>query len=245
MLNHSNLSLFSNYIVSLFVQSFLFLSSQAQGGFEMVKITWHGHACFEFKGDKTTIVTDPFKGIGLPEPKMRADIVLSSHGHGDHGATELIEGAQALKEFVGETTVAGVPIKGVPTYHDTEQGGQRGKNSVYVFEIDGIRFCHFGDLGHPLTSEQLNAIGEIDVLLIPVGGNYTIDAQVATKEVEKLAPKVAIPMHVKVPGLRVNVGPVDDFLEGKENVERLETNAIELTKAELPARTVIKALKFG
>ena len=211
----------------------------------MVKIIWQGHACFKIKGENATIVMDPFKGIGLPEPSGPADVVLSSHGHGDHGATELIEGAQALKEFVGETNVAGVPIKGVATFHDTEQGGQRGKNSVYVVEVDGLRICHLGDLGHPLTSEQVNEIGEVDVLLIPVGGNYTIDAHVATQEVEKLAPKVAIPMHVKVPGLQVNVGPVDDFLEGKENVERLATNAIELTKADLPTRTVIKALTYG
>lgn len=211
----------------------------------MVKITWKGHACFEIKGETVTIVMDPFKGIGLPEPKGSADIVLSSHGHSDHAATELIEGAQALKEFVGETTVAGVPIKGVATFHDTVQGGQRGKNSVYVVEVDDLRICHLGDLGHPLTAEQVNAIGAVDVLLIPVGGNYTIDAHVATQEVEKLAPKIAIPMHVKLPGLKVNVGPVDDFLAGKENVERLATNTIKLTKADLPTSTVIKALTFG
>lgn len=211
----------------------------------MVKITWKGHACFEIKGETVTIVTDPFKGIGLPEPTGPAEVVLSSHGHSDHAATELIEGAQALKEFVGETTVAGVPIKGVATFHDTEHGRKRGKNSVYVMEVDGIRICHLGDLGHPLTAEQVNDIGKVDVLLIPVGGNYTIDAHVATQEVEKLAPKVAIPMHVKLPGLRVDVGPVDNFLKGKENVERIATNSIELTKADLPAQTVIKALTYG
>ena len=211
----------------------------------MVRITWHGHAWFEIQGESVSIVIDPFKGIGIPEPKLTADIVLSSHGHGDHAATELVEGAEPLKEFLGKTTIAGVPIKGIATYHDTEAGGQRGKNSVYVFEVDGIHICHLGDLGHPLTPEQLEAIGAVDVLMIPVGGNYTIDAQTATKEIEKLAPKVAIPMHVKLPGLSVNIASIDAFLEGKTNVEQISTNSIELTKSNLSADTAIKALKYG
>ncbi|MFQ6123799.1 MAG: MBL fold metallo-hydrolase [Candidatus Heimdallarchaeota archaeon] len=211
----------------------------------MVKITWHGHACFEIKGEQVSVVTDPFKGIGLPEPKLTADIVLSSHSHFDHGATELVEGARALKEFEGETTIAGVPIKGVATFHDEAKGAKRGKNSVYVFEVDGLRFCHLGDLGHPLTSEQLEAIGEVDVLMIPVGGTYTIDAQAATREVEKIAPKIVIPMHVKLPGLSVGVAPVDGFLAGKSNVEKIDTNSLELTKADLPTSTIIKVLKYG
>jgi len=211
----------------------------------MVKINWHGHAWFEIKGEKASVVTDPFKGIGLPEPKLTADIVLSSHSHSDHAATEFVEGALAVKEFVGEKTIAGVSIKGVATFHDEAQGVQRGKNSVYVFEVDGIRFCHLGDLGHALTAEQLEAIGEVDVLLIPVGGNYTIDAQAATREVEKLAPKIVIPMHIKLPGLSVNIATVDGFLEGKTNVERIDANSIELTKADLPTSTIIKVLKYG
>ncbi len=211
----------------------------------MVRITWHGHAWFEIQGESVSVVTDPFKGIGIPEPKLAADIVLSSHGHGDHAATELVEGAEPLKEFVGETTIAGVPIKGIATYHDTEAGGQRGKNSVYVFEVDGIQFCHLGDLGHPLTSEQLDEIGTVDVLMIPVGGNYTIDAPTATREIEKLAPKIAIPMHIKIPGLTVNIASIDAFLEGKTNIEPINTNSFECTKADIPTSTVIKTLKYG
>lgn len=234
----------TKYLHNRRVKVFIF-KTKFEWGFEMVIITWYGHAMYEIKGERVSIVTDPFKGIGLPEPTLTADIVLSSHSHSDHGATELVEGAQTLKEFVGETTIAGVPIKGVATFHDEASGAQRGKNSVYVFEIDGLRFCHLGDLGHPLTPEQLEIIGDVDILLIPVGGTYTIDAHAATREVEKLAPKIVIPMHVKLPGLSVNVAPVDGFLAGKDNVEMIYTNSIELTKSDIPASTTIKVLKFG
>lgn len=112
----------------------------------MVKVTWHGHSCFELKGQDLTIVTDPFKGIGLPEPRARAaaDIVLCSHSHQDHNNAKPVLGkdGQVLEGFIGSRKLKGITIKGVPSFHDEEEGSKRGKNSIHVFDLNGINFCH-------------------------------------------------------------------------------------------------------
>ncbi|RLF15859.1 MAG: MBL fold metallo-hydrolase [Thermoprotei archaeon] len=212
----------------------------------MVKLRWLGHACFEVK-DSLSIVIDPHDGasLGLPPPKAQADIVLVSHGHFDHadGRRLVAKPDAAVVEKPGEYVVKGVKIKGVPTYHDEVKGAKRGPNTVYVLEFEGLRICHLGDLGHVLTEDQVKEIGEVDVLIIPVGGTFTIDASAATKVVEQLKPKVVIPMHYKVPGLNLPIAGVEGFLKGKENVKRFDSNEVELDRSKLPATTEIWVLR--
>lgn len=164
-----------------------------------MNIKWLGHACFKLTSEKgTVIVTDPFdESVGYPMPNVKADIVTSSHSHFDHNYFKAVKGNFDIVDTVGEHNIKGINIKGVNTFHDDEHGAKRGKNIVFVFDIDGIRVCHMGDLGHVLTEKQVEEIGPVDVLLIPVGGYYTIDAKQAVEVMNQLKPKITIPMHYK------------------------------------------------
>ncbi len=217
----------------------------------MVEVIWQGHACFELRGTDITIVHDPFKGVsGVPDPKAEADIVLCSHSHADHNNANAVrkKDADVLEEFVGSKTLkGGLEVKGIGTYHDEQEGGARGKNSVYVYNLEGVTFCHLGDLGHELNAEEVNSIGKVDVLFIPVGGFFTIGPSVATSIVSKLNPKINIPMHYKAPmmgGIFTNLVTVEDFIEGKENVRRTDGASIQITKDTLPDVTTHVLLKF-
>jgi len=203
-----------------------------------MKVKWWGHACFELKNE-ITIVFDPHdgKGVGLKPPETKADIILISHLHYDHAdGADLVKKAQStiIAEQSGEFSVAKAKIKGISSYHDENFGKLRGKNIIYVVEIEGLRFCHLGDLGHVPTDAQVKDIGEVDVLFVPVGGTYTIDATGATKTIEKIKPKIAVPMHYAVKGLKVKIAGVEEFLREKKNVRRLETDEFEITKEKLP-----------
>ncbi|MBI3290534.1 MBL fold metallo-hydrolase [Candidatus Microgenomates bacterium] len=188
-----------------------------------MEITWVGQACFRLKGKTATVVTDPFdpKMIGLSLPKMTADIVSVSHEHGDHNNSGAVRGNELAPKILkgpGEYEVKGVSIHGVASWHDMTGGQERGKNTIFVVEVDGVRIVHLGDLGQEkLTEEQLAEIGDVDVLLIPVGGFYTIDAQAAVEIVAQIEPKVVIPMHYGVAGmnseLAVKLAPVDNFIK--------------------------------
>ncbi len=166
-------------------------------------ITYLGHSSFKLKGKLGTLVTDPFaESIGLATVKVSADMVTVSHQHDDHNAVSRISGTvRRNKPFIvdqpGEYEVGGISVFGVETYHDATEGSERGKNIVYTILIDGVRICHLGDLGHELTSEQIDAIGSVDVLLCPVGGVYTINPELAVKTIRTLEPGVIIPMHYR------------------------------------------------
>jgi len=191
-------------------------------------------------------VTDPFKGIGIPEPKAAADIVLVSHSHRDHNNVKPVLGSdgQVLENFVGSKEVKGVTVKGVAAFHDNAMGSRRGKNSIYAFDLDGIQFCHLGDLGHELPSSTVDDLGKVDVLFVPVGGFYTIGPETATKVCDQLKPKMILPMHYRMPGLRARLmfgflKTVDDFLKGKNNVERIKGASVNIDENELPKETKI------
>jgi len=191
------------------------------------------------------IITDPYKTGGAlqyDEIKESADIVTVSHDHFDHNYVESVGGnPEVVKE---SKDVKGIKFSGIPTYHDDTGGSQRGNNVIFCFEVDGIRVCHLGDLGHPLSDKQVAEIGKVDILLIPVGGNYTIDARVATEVSGKLAAKVIIPMHYNNERCSsFPVAGVEDFLQGKEGVSRLDTSEAEFKAGELPAATQIVVLK--
>jgi L-ascorbate metabolism protein UlaG (beta-lactamase superfamily) len=185
-------------------------------------------------------VTDPFKGIGIPEPKAAGDIVLVSHGHRDHNNVNPVLGkdGQVLESFTGFKEIKGVTVKGVATFHDNATGSKRGKNSVYTFGLDGVQFCHLGDLGHELPPSTVEDLGRVDVLFVPIGGFFTIGPETATTICEKLNPKVTIPMHYRMPGLRARImfgflKTADDFLKGKNNVERIEGPSVNIDASAL------------
>lgn len=215
----------------------------------LVKVIWHGHACFELQGKNITIVTDPFKGIGIPEPKAVADIVLCSHSHQDHNNAKPVLGkdGQVLEGIVGSRKVKEVSVKGVAAFHDEAAGSKRGKNSIYTFSLDGVQFCHLGDLGHELSSETVKEIGKVDVVFVPVGGYFTIGPETATKVCEKLKPKIIIPMHYRMPGLPSMfdlLKTAGDFLGEKKNIERIEGPAVNIEQNKLPEETKIIVLSL-
>ena len=142
----------------------------------LVRVFWHGHSCFELQGKSVTVVTDPFKiGFGVPDPKASADVVLVSHGHGDHNNVKPVLGkdGEVLESFIGVKNVKGVTVKGVSSFHDNAEGSKRGRNSMYTFALDTVQFCHLGDLGHELSPSTVEDIGKVDVLFVPVGGFLT------------------------------------------------------------------------
>jgi L-ascorbate metabolism protein UlaG (beta-lactamase superfamily) len=196
-------------------------------------------------------VTDPFKGIGIPEPKAAADIVLVSHGHRDHNNAKPVLGkdGEILDSFTGSKEIKGVTVKGVATFHDNAGGSRRGKNSVCTFGLDGVQFCHLGDLGHELPSSTVEDLGKIDVLFVPVGGFFTIGPETATNVCKELNPKIIIPMHYRMPGLRARImfgflKSADDFLKGKNNVERIRGPFVSIEANTLPTETKILVLSL-
>jgi L-ascorbate metabolism protein UlaG (beta-lactamase superfamily) len=187
-----------------------------------VDITWLGHACFRIRGSQATVITDPFPpGLGYTLGKQTADIVTISHPHPSHSYDKGISGEYRLVRGPGEYEISGVLILGIATYHDSVKGQSRGKNTIYLMEIDGVPICHLGDIGHVPSDEQVEEMGNVDVLLLPVGGVSTINAAMAAEAVRKLEPKAVIPMHYKTPQTNRDLEPVDNFLKemGQTQVE--------------------------
>ena len=210
-----------------------------------MKIKWLGHASFLITAaDGTRIITDPYKtggGLSYGEIEETAEIVTVSHGHGDHANTVAVKGSPVVLTESGEAK--GIAFRGIATAHDDSGGSQRGANAVMCFAVDGVKVCHLGDLGHPLSSQQHAEIGEVDVLLIPVGGFFTIDAATATGVVGQIKPKVVIPMHFKNAKCDFPIAAVDDFLAGKDNVSRPGASEVEFKAGELPAATQVMVLE--
>jgi len=204
-----------------------------------MKIKWLGHASFVITAETgTKIITDPYvttERLNYGEIEESADIVTVSHEHGDHSNVSAVRGNPEVVR--GTAKIKGIEFKGISTYHDDAGGKSRGNNTIICFEVDGIRVCHLGDLGHPLSDKQTAELGSVDILLIPVGGNYTIDAKVAGQVCDKLKPKVIIPMHFKNDKCSFPIAGVDEFLEGKEGVSRLDASEVEFKQGELPATT--------
>ncbi len=183
-------------------------------------IIYHGLSCFELQGKEKTVVTDPYgEGYGLKLPRLQADIITVSHSHADHNNTKGTQGFQKKdsQPFIitgpGEYEFKEVNILGIPTFHDSSEGEERGENTVYSIILDGIKICHLGDLGHILTDEQVETIGEVDILFLPVGGIYTINASKAVEVVNQLEPKIVVPMHYRLPNLILKLDPVEKFLK--------------------------------
>lgn len=209
-----------------------------------MEITWLGHSCFRLKGSDVIVLTDPCgPDYGYNIGKLAANIVTVSHQHADHNYVQAVNGARVISG-PGEYEFGGVLIIGVPTYHDDENGAQRGKNTVFLIKIDDIAICHLGDLGHLLSSQQVELLGNIDVLLIPVGGVYTIDAALAAKVVRQLEPKYVIPMHYKTPVEKSKIEPVDRFLKEMGAGQLEPASKLSVTRTNLPDNLQVRLLSY-
>ena len=185
-----------------------------------MKIIWHGQACFQIitqenKGEKVVIVIDPFsEEIGLKLPKLEADILLVTHQHSDHNNIQAVSGKPFLIDSPGEYEIKGIFIQGIPSFHDESQGQERGRTTIYTIETEQMSLCHLGDLGQKeLTTNQLERIGAVDILMVPIGGKYTISAKEAIKVMAQIEPKIIIPMHYKIPKLKIKLASFNDFLK--------------------------------
>jgi len=212
-----------------------------------MKIKWLGHAAFAItskSGD--AIITDPYTAgtVGYRGINVKADIVTVSHQHDDHNDTKSLAGKPQVIDKKGEYEVSGIKIKGIPCFHDESGGKERGNNIIFVYEIDGIRIAHLGDLGHALSKEQLDKMGRIDILLIPVGGYFTIDAGMATEVANQISPKVVIPMHYKTELVNLPIVSVDDFTKDKKNVKKINASEMAIEKETLPAHQEIWVLQY-
>ncbi|MBN1778664.1 MAG: MBL fold metallo-hydrolase [Candidatus Buchananbacteria bacterium] len=203
-------------------------------------ISWFGQSCFRIQGQDSVVVTDPFsKEIGLRLPKLTADILTISHDHHDHNNIEAVKGITTPEAFLinqpGEYEVKNTFVYGISSFHDNQQGQERGKNIIYRFEMENITITHLGDLGHSLENGLIEALEGTDILLLPVGGIYTINLKQAVEIVSQLEPRIVIPMHYNLPGLKLSskIDGVEAFCKemgvGVEAVDKFK-----VTKKDLP-----------
>jgi L-ascorbate metabolism protein UlaG (beta-lactamase superfamily) len=214
-----------------------------------MEITYIGHACFKVRGDNVSLIIDPYKGdkVGYKLPKLACDVLLASHKHDDHYNIEEVSDYKLLIDGPGEYEISGTFIQGVPTFHDAEDGAKRGKNTMYLIEIDGFKLLHLGDLGHELSKETLQDISDIDVLMIPVGGIYTIGPEKAAKVISSIEPGIVIPMHYQtkdLTGLSEKIAPVEKFMDemGIESNGKKEKLILK-SKSDIPSETEVVLLK--
>jgi L-ascorbate metabolism protein UlaG (beta-lactamase superfamily) len=208
-----------------------------------MKVKWLGHACFLLTSDAgPRVVTDPYTpgafGCNYGPPSETADVVTVSHQHQDHNNVKDVRGNPQVVTGAGSQMVKGVEFKGVATSHDEASGSQRGSNTVFCFTLDGVRVCHLGDLGHDLSPDQVSEIGPVDVLLIPTGGNFTIDASMADRVADRLAARIVIPMHFnndRCPTFPV--AGVEEFEKRRKRARRVDGSELEVAKEQLPAET--------
>jgi len=202
-------------------------------------ITHIGHSCFKIQDkagtDGITLVTDPYdQKIGLKVPNFEADIVTISHDHYDHNNVKALRGNPHVINMAGEYDIKGVSIAGIESYHDNEKGGKRGVNIIYRFEVEGISISHLGDLGHVLENKQLEVLAGTDILLIPVGGKYTLDAKKAVEVISQVEPRIIIPMHYKTKGVTLDIDEVEKFIK-EMGIKPREEERLKISKKDLPA----------
>jgi L-ascorbate metabolism protein UlaG (beta-lactamase superfamily) len=210
-----------------------------------MEITWLGHSCFLIRGKEKTIITDPCHpdlGYRLGEPE--ADIVTVSHFHPGHSYIEGVANEPKRIKSPGEYEIGGTFITGVASFHDDKKGELKGKNTIYIIEMDGITLCHLGDLGHPLGPHLIEEIGDIDILFLPVGEVSTMPIDTAVEIVRQLEPHIVIPMHYKTEAFTGDLSPVDKFLD-KMRIRELEARPkLSITSSSLPSSTQTVVLNY-
>jgi L-ascorbate metabolism protein UlaG (beta-lactamase superfamily) len=208
-------------------------------------ITWLGHSCFRIKSKEATVVTDPCDPeTGYSLGKLKADIVTVSHQHKDHSYVQAIESGYKTVKGPGEYEMNSIYITGIATFHDASKGSERGKNTVFLMEIDGVTICHLGDIGHSLSTELEQELGDIGILFIPVGGVTTINDTVAAEITRILAPKVVIPMHYKTPASTKDLEPLDKFLKNMGVKDLVPQPKYSVNRSTLPPVTQVVVLNY-
>jgi len=202
-------------------------------------ITYLGHSCFKIQDkmgpEGVTVVTDPFdKATGFKVPNFEADIVTISHNHHDHNNINAIRANPFIIDTAGEYDVKGVMIEGVESWHDKKEGKERGKNIIYRINIEDMNLVHLGDLGHTLNDKQLEKVAGADILFIPVGGKYTIDAKQAVEIISQIEPRIVIPMHYRTKESKINdIDGVDKFVK-EVGLKPTQEEKLKISKKDLP-----------
>jgi len=210
-----------------------------------MEITWFGHSCFRIKGKDIVILTDPCSPeTGYTLVKTQADMVTISHAHPGHAYLEAVQEGYKVIKGPGEYEIKDTYVTGIPSYHDAEQGKKNGKNTVYVFEIEGVTLCHLGDLGHPLSPEFTGELGNINVLFLPVGGNSTIAVTAATDLVRNLNPGYVVPMHYKTASEKAELDFPEKFLKELGIKELVPQPKLVVTRTSIPASTQVVLLDY-
>ena len=216
-----------------------------------MKIKWYGHAAFMITSDQgVRIITDPYEsgafGGALSYRKIpdEADVVTVSHDHADH-YTSPLKGKPQIINKEGKFTEKGIEFLGIHTFHDPSKGKERGKNLLFCFTIDGIKVCHCGDLGHRLSKDELRQIGKVDLILIPVGGFYTLEPPDAIKVCQDINPGLIIPMHYKTEKCNFPIVGVEEFLKGWKEIRRMTSSETELEAKKLPSKTEVIVLQHA
>ncbi len=217
-----------------------------------MEIKWYGHAAFRIVTQEgTRIILDPFESgykgglLSYGRIEDEAHIVITSHDHGDHSYINDIRGTYDRIREEGAFAVRDVAIRTISTFHDDIQGQRGGRNLVSVISADGLVVAHAGDLGHALDAETLKRVGAVDILLLPVGGFYTIDAETATRVMKDIAPAVTIPMHYRTDKCKFPIAGVEDFTRGKTNVRVSKKPVLKIAKETLPREPEIIVLQHA
>jgi L-ascorbate metabolism protein UlaG (beta-lactamase superfamily) len=211
-----------------------------------MEIDWFGLSCFRLRAREATVVADPYeKKIGLKFPRPRADIVTVSHNHAGHDYADGVTGNPKVINGPGEYEISNVFVTGVQTFHDKRGGRDRGKNTAYAINVEGLNICHLGDIGHVPTQAQADAIGEVDILLVPVGGGNALNASDAAEVVSLLDPMIVIPMHYRAPDLNLKLDPVDKFIKemGLKSLTPVESFSVKRDGLPKEMQVVLLAMK--
>ena len=202
-------------------------------------ISWFGQSCFRIEAKEGSILTDPFsKDIGLKPPKIKDDLVLVSHNHYDHNNVEDAPVETFIIKNPGEYEKNGIAVLGINSYHDKTEGKERGSNTIYVIKAEDMTVCHLGDLGQEkLDEKQVEEIGDVDILMLPVGGSYTINYKEALEVISQIEPKIVIPMHYKVKDLNIDIESADKFVK-ELGLTPEKVDKFKIAKKTLPAEEV-------
>jgi L-ascorbate metabolism protein UlaG (beta-lactamase superfamily) len=212
----------------------------------MAEIKWFGHACFRLKSREATIITDPVpRSLGYKVDKQRADIVTLSHDHPGHTATEIISGDYKVVQAPGEYEMDEVFITGIRTYHDNRRGEERGRNTVYIIEIENMTICHLGDLGHTLSAEQVEALTSVDILIVPIGGGPVLDAEKAAEVAGQIEPKMVIPMQYRTALGDHDRAELDRFLKEMAVHDVVPVDKLTVKPSDLRDMTEVVVLEVG
>ena len=211
-----------------------------------MELIWLGHSCMRLRSRDTIIIQDPFdRSLGYHIGRWTADVVTVSHDHPGHNNVSAVQGNPKVLRGPGEYDIGPASIIGISTFHDKQRGKERGRNIVFAVEMDDVRVCHLGDIGEVPTTEMVKAIGAVDVLLLPVGGSTTIDAQGALETVNLFEPKVIVPIHYQTPALqRQDLAGVEQFLQMMAIAHPTPVPRLNVTASNLPSEPQVVLLEY-